>query len=139
MNLDGSHRRTLGLALLGLGLVLPFVIGLSEAATTAVRLILPLPVLWLGARRTFRLMRSSWREDVATTDGPIFVLSLLLLGLAVAVSYPIARLSGALDPGTDSAAVYIFPVDVLLWWAGALFMIEVSPGRRDRVSAPPSH
>ncbi len=110
-----------------MGLALPFAVGLAEGPLSALRFILPLPLLWLGASRTFRLMRSSWPENVKWTDGPVFLLSVLLFGLAFAVSYPIAKLSGALDPGSNAAAVSVFPSDVLLFWAGALFMIGVAP------------
>ncbi|MDJ0953837.1 MAG: hypothetical protein QNJ81_09155 [Acidimicrobiia bacterium] len=137
MNRDGSHQRTLGLGMLALGLVLPFVVGISEGATTALRYVLPLPLLWLGARRTFRLMRASWGDNVAATDGPIFVLSLLLFGLAVVVSYPVVRIAGAVVE-SSATAVSMFPADVLLLWVGALFMISVSPVQSDRASAPPS-
>ncbi len=127
MNLNGSQQRTLGLALLGTGLALPFVVGLAAGPLSALRFILPLPVLWLGASRTLRLMRASWPENVAWTDGPVFLLSVLLFGLAFVVSYPIARFSGALDPGSNATAVSVFPTDVLLFWAGALFLIGVAP------------
>ena len=111
--------------MVGLGLVLPLLVGLTGEPLTILRFILPLPLIWLGVRRTFRMMRATWSERVAMTDGPIFLLSLLLLGLAFVISYPIVRVAGDLS-GDDVAAISVFPADVLLLWAGALFLVDVA-------------